>query len=260
MGNHTDNKVVWGHNAPSRNLAFPSTGANMTALEIITFLPNSLRSADVVFRFVTNGGKQMIFAKMANHARFFNSNPGHANTIWKQIQAIMTMHEYEGWNTTNHRRFFPNAQAIDFIGVDGFRVEAHEFPDTHTSKEGVLMGFPFQDLAKDIRMWPEGYDALDFTHAVLYARDHYPAEQYFYPEDYHTVVAKSGGPRQVTIAHCDQAAFNRWRVLPAYYDTKHNAKPKKVETGALDQAVEDNDAPSEPSDDEEEAEKMDMGD
>jgi hypothetical protein len=55
---------AFGNGSPSCNLPFPS--GNITAAEIIAYVPHWLKSIDVIDRLVTNGGRAHIIAAMVN--------------------------------------------------------------------------------------------------------------------------------------------------------------------------------------------------
>lgn len=53
---------AFGTESPHWNLEFHR--GNATAAEIVAYLPHAMKSIDVIDRFVTNGGKAMVFAAM----------------------------------------------------------------------------------------------------------------------------------------------------------------------------------------------------
>lgn len=236
MGNDPDNQFVFGDNAPSRNLAFPEHGANMTAMELITFHPYCLRNAKVIHRFVSNGMAPKQAAIMVNFSRNFPNNPTTGNTILKMMGHTMELYGCEGWNTSRHKLYFPGPWVNDLIAVDGFSVPAADYPDHPTSKEGVTTKFPFKDFAKDVRVFPEGFDALDFTECVRYAFNH-PHEDWFYPQDYEELVRKTNGPREVLKSHCDAELFKRWSTIDAF-NAKTYLRSGKLNAGAVSQDLE----------------------
>lgn len=69
------NCTVWnafGEGGPSWNLPFPNS--NLTAAEIIAYLPLYLKSVDVIDRFVINGGTASHISRMVNEFRFQPGN------------------------------------------------------------------------------------------------------------------------------------------------------------------------------------------
>jgi hypothetical protein len=58
----------FGPSAPSRNLLFPRN-ANLTAVELLTFLPNSIHSGSVIYRLCTNGAKPGTIHAIVNAQR-----------------------------------------------------------------------------------------------------------------------------------------------------------------------------------------------
>jgi hypothetical protein len=63
------------YNAPSENLRFPTWG-DITASEIIAFLPKWLLSGDVAFRFASNGITNNIAADMHEYFRHLDPSKG----------------------------------------------------------------------------------------------------------------------------------------------------------------------------------------
>jgi hypothetical protein len=70
----------FGTAAPSRNLLFPAN-ANITAVELLTFLPNSIHSGSVVYRLVTNGAKPGMIQRIVNTQRALEME-------WSQVRII----------------------------------------------------------------------------------------------------------------------------------------------------------------------------
>jgi hypothetical protein len=208
---------VFKPDAPPKNLAWPAM-ADMGAMELISYHPESLKNLDVIHRFIKNGGTPAIIAVMVNFTRFLKKEVS-ANTILKMMQATMERYGYKGWTVGRHRLYFPTAKASNLIAVDGFRNEADKFPDLQPNKKGVITGFPFVDFEKGIHVHPEGYDALDFKRCIDYASNH-PKESLIYPEQYEYILQRLCGPSPVTIMHGDPAVFERWgRVLTAMNNT-----------------------------------------
>ena len=66
-------------NAPSPWLPFPS--GNLTMAEVTAFLPQSIKSFDIIDRFISNGALAMTLASMINHYRVMPAGPIENNTI-----------------------------------------------------------------------------------------------------------------------------------------------------------------------------------
>lgn len=231
-------------NAPSTNTAFPAN-ANLTAVEITTFFPRWLRTWDVIDRFVSNGATTMLLSdvivcfipsplfqvythlstctdaisrdmKEANtrtlqnkHRQRCGSNIA-ANSILKAMQHSLRKREpvshYGAWTLRQHITS-PNFDHNN-LSVKGFRTIAETHQDSHIYEKDPFRG-PFRELANHVVIFPSGYDALDLTRCVQHAKDH-PNETWIFPDDYDTLIQYVGGPKPVTIEHCDQASFLRW--------------------------------------------------
>jgi hypothetical protein len=203
--------------APPKNLAWPAM-ADMGAMELISYHPESLKNLDVIHRFIKNGGTPSIIAVMINFARILQKDVN-ANTILKMMQATMERYGYKGWTVKQHGLYFPTARASDLIAIDGFRNEFDRFPDLKHNKQGVVTHFLFVDFKKGIYADPEGYDALNFKRCIDYASKH-PEEQLTYPEHYAQILQLLGGSSAITTMHGDPAVFKRWgRVLSALNNT-----------------------------------------
>lgn len=70
--------------APSMNLDFPN--ANLTAAEIIAFLPQWMKSWGVIDRLISNGGTAAIIEKMVNTFREMPKGAISANTVLRMMQ------------------------------------------------------------------------------------------------------------------------------------------------------------------------------
>lgn len=94
---------IFGSNTPGRNLLIAQIG-NITAAEQLVFLPDGLRSHDILYRFVQNQGETKTFTNIINYHR--RSVKGHGtmdNSVRKRIQTTMRERGYEGWTTAKHR-------------------------------------------------------------------------------------------------------------------------------------------------------------
>ena len=122
---------------------------------------------------------------------------------------------YEGWTVKVHDRWFNGAAEekwnADNICVAGFKVPC----ETEADKHGEFApSISLAQLGKDIRGWPQKYDALDLTRMVRYAMLN-PKEKWMYPKHYDELLRHIGGPMKVRLEHTDTQAFERWKkVVP----------------------------------------------
>lgn len=145
------------------------------------------------------------------------------------MQTTMTEYGYKGWLPTHHKIYFPSddTEAKDLIAVDGYANFAEDHRNHPNGKGGVMLDFPIENFAQDVRVFPQGYDALEFTRCVLYCVEH--PGKYLYPRNYEELVEKLDeevGPMTVTKMHCDEEVVKRWRTVNAYTYTKYIPKQK----------------------------------
>ncbi|KAF1950151.1 hypothetical protein CC80DRAFT_554611 [Byssothecium circinans] len=202
---HADRRKPALRDAPHQSIPFPSGPANITVLELLTFLPRCLQSQDVIERFLNNGGGQSLFSKMMKHQRWLAPED---NGILKTMQTAMRKNgPNEGcapWNPGTHQ--VPEDWDSTSIAVTGFRV-----PVNTNSSDSSYYAIPFHELADGVRRFPSGPDALDLTRCVEYAENRMH-EPWMYPWDYHRLLDHLGGPADVTYEHLDRFAFEWWAV------------------------------------------------
>jgi hypothetical protein len=217
MGSPVPRNNAFGPGSPGWNLAFPA--GNLTAAEIIAYLPHWLKSIDVVDRFVTNGGKSFTIAAMVNELRQL---PG--GSIFRpnsaQIMMAYSMRRagYEDWTVGAHSQYPRPAQAPDEndLSVERFRTPRETHPKTAPygapaesfQHNQACDPVQFKSLAVYVKVHPSGSDALDLTRCVHYAIAH-PDEDWYFPNDFVSLVNKLGGPAAVTLSHFDRHAFTR---------------------------------------------------
>jgi hypothetical protein len=85
---------AFGVGCASWNLPFPT--GNLTAVEILAYLPHWLKSVDVIDRFVTNGGKSYTIAAIINE---FRDLPGDGDGIFRPNSAQIMMCVEQGSQT-----------------------------------------------------------------------------------------------------------------------------------------------------------------
>ncbi|KAF2122156.1 hypothetical protein BDV96DRAFT_465031, partial [Lophiotrema nucula] len=207
---------AFGPSAPSRNLAFPPT-ANMTAVELLTFLPHTLKSPSVIYRLVSNGFSRLIICSIINTQRTLAVPSWHPNSCGQAMIRTMRFAGYEDWTAKSHGLWFDGEKENwDFksVEVGGFKTPFEAYADG----KGFAEPIPFKDLMKGLRKVPEGGDALDLTRMVEYAVLH-PREKWRYPTDWERLLEKVGGPAEAEKEHSDGEAFKRWEAV-------EGAKPK----------------------------------
>lgn len=206
-------------NAPSENLPLPA-GASMTLAEIMTFIPNNLRSVDMIDRVHVSTGKyqQKALANMASAHRQMQVSE---NMIWHAIKKEMHDEYPQQWSTARHQRPatpFPGGLSVtnmrtteavinDRLGNAGPRPPKPSQPNTP---------IPFARLAENVKHLPVGFDALDLTRCVEWVlRNPALGAQYMYPTDYATLLGIVGGRAVPAPAHEDAQAIVRWRTPAA---------------------------------------------
>lgn len=190
--------------APSANLPFPA-GANITVVELLTFLPHSTRCADAVYRFVSNGGTRNTFWSIITTMRDL-PEVWNANACGTVIYRAMRDAGYKDWTIVTHDLWHAAIKAIwneGNLNVSQLRTTAQRWG------EAAAADVPFKSLAADIRCMPQGHDALDLTRMVRYCVQR-PGERWMYPSDYGRLLQRLGGPTSIRKEHYDRAAFKRW--------------------------------------------------
>jgi hypothetical protein len=219
MGSPLAKNNAFGIGSPSWNLSFPS--GNLTAAEILAYLPHWLKSVDVVDRFVTNGGKSYTIAAIINEFRYL---PGDGDAIFRpnSVQIMMSYGMrragYEDWTVGTHCDFVrPNPELEETnLNVQTFRPPRATHPKSAPSGQQARRlkhneeaePVEFKDLALHVRKHPSGSDALDLARCVAHALAH-PDEDWYFPNDFEALVKKLGGPADVTHSHLDWQIFSR---------------------------------------------------
>ncbi|KAK7180446.1 hypothetical protein DPSP01_014124 [Paraphaeosphaeria sporulosa] len=197
--------------APSPNIPLPAA-ANFTLAEIMTFIPNHMRSVDMIDRVFSNTGRYQQKA-LANMATSHRHHPVTDNFIWKFIRGEMVK-EYPGvtWDRDNkpHTRPANPQYVLGGLSVTGIRTL--EQVSTRGNKPSYPSSpVPFSRLARNVKHLPAGNDALDLTRCVDWVlRNPTLGAQYMFPTDYATVLAVVGGANTATNNHLDPAAIARW--------------------------------------------------
>jgi hypothetical protein len=204
------NGTGFGPAAPSKNLQFP-VHANMTAVELLTFFPNSVRCADVIYRLISNGGSPHAIWAIVNTQRDLSSEWGQ-NSCRQWMYDAMDKAGYKEWRFKAHKKFHEQRKTPwDEANLD---VAGFTTPGQIGRKATLPTDIPFKNLAVDVRHIPQGNDALDLTRMVEYCVQN-PHDPWRYPRDYATLLGLVGGAAPIGPEHIDRKAFKRWAgVVP----------------------------------------------
>jgi len=194
----------FGPNAPSRYLLFPDR-ANMTAIELLTFLPNSVHCADFVHRFFTNGGSHPLLCEIVNEQRHLLVEWGKRGGR-QAIYDTMRRAGHKGWGikscSTSEKK---QSQTWNEASLD---VGGYKTPGQLYKKQVVVENVPFRDLAIDVKQMPRDDDAIDLTRMVQHCLQN-PLESWLYPRDWNALLDHLGGPGTIRHGHTDREAFER---------------------------------------------------
>ncbi|CAE7027102.1 hypothetical protein P3342_005922 [Pyrenophora teres f. teres] len=231
---------AFGAGSPSWNMAFPD--GNLTAVEILTYLPHWLKSIDVVDRFVSHGAKSSHIAAIINESRVLPSGEQlRPNSVLVMMQYSMRRAGYEEWSVSTHSEYPQEIPRPEWnLDVTGFRTPCTTHPKEINSptpqkvkRNQEVEPIEFRDLARYVKMHPCGDDALDLARCVQYAVEH-QHESWLFPTHFSILVAHLGGPAIVTHAHLDREAFarrNNYSFSPVRSPkTKNNNTRSKVKT------------------------------
>ena len=201
------------HDAPSRNLEFPQ--GNITAAEICAFLPNSLKTRDVALRMGYNGLTGPTLAFMINRFRVMSSEID-TDIITRVMQQIVRPTLGQKWTLKDAEIRDPNSDwDHEDISVTGFQIPGVTNPVVGGTRANAMNRvadpIPFKDLAKLVKDFPEGPDALDLTRCITYHMSH-PDEDWLYPTDFERLVSHLGGPLPVTWQNSDKATYIRFET------------------------------------------------
>ncbi|KAF2014112.1 hypothetical protein BU24DRAFT_347885 [Aaosphaeria arxii CBS 175.79] len=188
------------------NLPFPAS-ANLTAAEILTFLPGGLRCADVVYRFFSNGGTRQGIHGIISTNRFPQKNEWSANICGSLLYRTMRKAGFDGWTCGIHELWHKDIAASwneEDLSVAGFKTPCE------IGEKGDPAGpIPFSHLANGVKKYPAGNDALDLTRMVTYAVEH-PNEHWQYPTHYDELLEHIGGPHPPSTEHTDRYILEKW--------------------------------------------------
>jgi hypothetical protein len=232
---------AFGALSPSWNLPFPE--GNMTAAEILAYLPHWLKSIDVIDRFVSHGARSANVAAIINEFRDLPTDSGFKpNSAMIMMQTAMRYAGYEEWTVSSHGDFPRQiARLEDDLDVKGFRSPRLSHPKAVRTKspEKVAVNMEaepidFKDLALYVKQHPSGPDALDLARCVQYALEH-EDEEWLFPTDFRRLTTHLGGPARITRAHHDREIFarrNNYQFSPAKSTPGKGRTPIKRRTPA----------------------------
>ncbi|KAF2127565.1 hypothetical protein P153DRAFT_387307 [Dothidotthia symphoricarpi CBS 119687] len=213
-------EAMFGRDAPSRRLRMPES-YSITAVEQLTFFPNTLRSHDFLDRLLGHGIDTQTVANIINHHRKVPKYPVQNDSICKTIQKCMQQHHPSVWVrekivhwTMNNRKagiFSGVRRDNNDLTFTGMQLDFEDFPRHPSNKKGVVLNIPFANLAKNVRTFPsiQGGDALTLMPCIVHAAEH-PEEGWLFPRDIVTLTQLTGGPRMTEAKHKDSAVFSRW--------------------------------------------------
>jgi hypothetical protein len=226
--------------APSPEHEFPD--ASITLAELAAFLPQSIKSWDVVDRIVWNGATTNDVQKMINKYRDMPYGKIDTNSVFMMMRGQMRKrtnaeHNYDHWKQwvvgTHEAIVRPNTFDADSISVTGFRR-----PVVFVKiQDEAAAPIPFKDLANGVAQWPEGDDALDLTRCVAWCAAN-PEEEYFYPTDYQEVLSYVGGPKSPTARHTDAEVLSRLRAAPGFKSSRPRKRWARVQDSSDEPADE----------------------
>ncbi|KAF2731327.1 hypothetical protein EJ04DRAFT_526243 [Polyplosphaeria fusca] len=204
---------IFGDAAPTKNLDFPAGKAtNITAAEVLAFMPNWLKCRDLCFRLVAGGMTCRLASDCIAHFRAVPKTPA-ANSILKMMSGPMRDEGFTGWTVGSNEDWLPTNWDEERISVKGYQTPIRLHPERtrHASNAGVdqQQSIAFSRLADEVVNFPQGADALDLTACVLYAQAH-PDEELMFPDNFADLVTRLGGPKPVTQANQDEPSFLRW--------------------------------------------------
>lgn len=92
---------------PSENIPFPQN-ARLTAVELLTFLPNCIRCADAVYRFFANGGTRQGIHSIIRFNRVLHDGEWNINIVGGTLYRTMRKSGFENWTCGIHMRWHTN--------------------------------------------------------------------------------------------------------------------------------------------------------
>ncbi|KAF1835927.1 hypothetical protein BDW02DRAFT_617487 [Decorospora gaudefroyi] len=223
--------------APSPFLPLPA--GNLTFAEITAFVPQSIKSVDVINRIIRNGAYSTTIADMINYYREMEHGPIPNNSVYRMLKVPMEQHakidpQYKDWTVAKHSTLaMPAGFNSASVSVAGFST-----PVNNNAREAALAAnqpppsILFRDLAKGVKVMPSGDDALDLTRCVQYSVQH-PNQNLRYPQHFARLVALLGGPTPVRPAHLDAAAVSRRTSIQKLVKARQASTRQRDDHGRL---------------------------
>ncbi|OAG06002.1 uncharacterized protein CC84DRAFT_1205641 [Paraphaeosphaeria sporulosa] len=193
----------------TRNLRFPN--ANVTAIELLTFLPGCLNSPDIVYRFASNGISLDAILSIVNTNRMLEQQ-WTAEYCYRTVRNAMRHAGHSDWTLKKHLQYFADKLRgwnATSLSVSGFRASL-----SISDKRKPDADVRFARLADGVKHMPDGDDALDLTRMIQHCVQN-PSEEWLYPSNYDMLLAHLGGPTHPVAANMDRPIFERWEhVIP----------------------------------------------
>jgi hypothetical protein len=246
---HRSTSNIISATAPPRNLRLPKWGG-ITAVELVTFLPQSLKSSDVMFRLVQNGFTTDILSKIIDaHRKSPKDYSPLNNSLRASWTTPMRQSGYEGWTFKAHRagQFQPPTWDENDITLTGMKLQCENFPGKSGVPDHVIENVDFKSLQNAVNTMPsiDNGDAHILGPCVEYAVAH-PDLDLQFPRDYEAIADHLGlSTKPVRPDSVDRAVAARWKAKPRvsqkktaptensakdkhFAKTKGNVKGKKI--------------------------------
>ncbi|XPT01398.1 hypothetical protein M3J09_010534 [Ascochyta lentis] len=209
MGTHTFD-AVFKKSPPSKDLRLPTGGHNIGAVELCTFLPDSLKNHDVCRRLFINGLNRHHISNIINHHLQLARGDVTPNLVLKWMQASMRrVTGDKNWTYTKDAKKIDRKNwNTNDLTLTGCKLDIEHKPP-QDPKRIKVEHYPFHLLGQHVKLMPQGEDRLDLTRCVEYALDH-PQENLQFPQDFGMLVERLGGPTKVTPGNLDSAVATRW--------------------------------------------------
>lgn len=172
---------------------------------------------------------------MINYYRVLPDEIITSNSVYTTMKLCMRRFCWTQWTIGEHQRLVPRGWDNSRLDVSDFKTECQDAPMGHgqiAGKKGVgVQSVAFRDLAKHVKNYPTGYDALDLTRMVQFAVLD-STEAWEFPGDYAKLLAKIGGPAPVKNENWDFYVLERWNTvngphMKKYDKSKWNLKKRK---------------------------------
>ncbi|EDU48063.1 conserved hypothetical protein [Pyrenophora tritici-repentis Pt-1C-BFP] len=223
--------------APSAWLALPD--GNITLAEVMAFVPQSIKSVDVINRFLFNGAMTTTLTDMINNYRVMGNGAITNNSAYRMMKGQINHHaqthqEYENWSVAKHTQL-PRPEDFDptSVSVTGFAtpviLSGREAQQAANEPTPTIL---FRDLANDVKVMPSGYDALDLTRCVQHCVEN-DDEDWYYPQHFADLVEHLGGPAPVHRKHADTASVTRHTEGKKLVNAKRAGARARDEHGRL---------------------------